>query len=409
MRMARRMLQLLQLMPLLLLLMAEGTCAWGTVGHQVVAEIAQMHLTRRAFHELKPLLEMLDQGDHLFPQFFPEGYTHMREGDTLSLSDISVAADHYKRHVEPKARKYRVGEQRLNAFEATAALHFVNRLGGSEELDFDLACPRHMEKLCNSQDPEAPFGVWPCCGHCVTSAIVFFKELLFEPANREQASIALLFLVHLVADVHQPLHAGFADDRGGNEVLVFDPDTGQCVSLHQAWDSTILETFLRSHGLSPIAYAEDLYRSMSAGSLKPSKVAFEPRKWAREADHVLVHHHAKDAEELSGQQEGFDSGIRGGLHYSEHVGDIYWRLRYEGQAVCPKRSLLAPIIGEAYQEWAMNEINQRLFFAGVRLGTMLNDMFDGDIFWRLPWPTKDIPPRKDHKHKKPRKYRHDEL
>ena len=400
------------LLLLLLLLLAEGTLAWGTVGHQVVAEIAQMHLSRRAFHQLRPLLEMLDNGDHLFPQFLPNGYTHVREGETLSLSDISVAADDYKRHVDHKARSYRVGEKRLNAYQATAALHFVNRMNGNDELDFDLACPRHMEKLCNAQELDAPLGVWPCCAHCITAAIGFYKELLIEPSNREQASVALLFLVHLVADVHQPLHAGFADDRGGNEVLVYDPATGQCVSLHKAWDTTILETFLRTHRLSLFDYAEDLYKSLGGAFLKPSKLAYAPRKWALESDHVLVHHHAKDADELAGQQEGgeaFDPGSRGGLHFSDHTGDIYWRLRYEGQAVCPKRSVLAPIIGEAYQEWAMNEINQRLFYAGVRLGAILNDIFDGDLFWRLPWPTKDIPPRKDHKHKKPRKYRHDEL
>mmetsp|Transcript_8294 Transcript_8294/g.34817 ORF Transcript_8294/g.34817 Transcript_8294/m.34817 type:complete len:403 (-) Transcript_8294:35-1243(-) len=397
------------LLALLLVAMAWGADAWGVTGHRVVAEIAQMHLTRRAFHELRPLLEMLDNGDELFPFFFPEGYTHVREGGVLSLSDISNAADEFKRYKNDTAKRYRVGPDRLTAYEATAALHFVNRKRGSEELDFAAACTRDSERLCEVQEPEAPYDTWPCCGRCVTSALGFYKEMLFDPSNRERASIALAFLVHLVGDIHQPLHTGFADDRGGNEVMVFNKDTGACEPLHKAWDTTILERFLRQHRLSLFDYAEDLYRSLGGEHVKASKVAFEPRKWALESDHVLIHEHARDADERAA--EGAPAPPRGGLHFSNHTGDIYWRLRYEEQAVCPRLAVLAPAIGRAYDEWAMDIINQRLFWAGVRLATLLNENFDGDLFWRLPWPTADIPVRNDHRHKKkkPRRYRHDEL
>lgn len=45
----------------------------------------------------------------------------------------------------------------------------------------------------------------------------------------------LRYVVHLVADVHQPLDARYADDRGGNtyQLQAF----GRCTNLHALWDT----------------------------------------------------------------------------------------------------------------------------------------------------------------------------
>ena len=50
---------------------------------------------------------------------------------------------------------------------------------------------------------------------------------------------ALKYVVHLVADVHQPLHAGYADDRGGNrhQLQAF----GRGTNVHALWDSGLIE------------------------------------------------------------------------------------------------------------------------------------------------------------------------
>ena len=49
----------------------------------------------------------------------------------------------------------------------------------------------------------------------------------------------LKMLVHLVGDLHQPLHVGRGDDRGGNDVQVtfFNQNT----NLHRVWDSQIID------------------------------------------------------------------------------------------------------------------------------------------------------------------------
>ena len=46
-------------------------------------------------------------------------------------------------------------------------------------------------------------------------------------------------LVHLVGDIHQPLHVGCCDDQGGNKVKVkwFRKDS----NLHRVWDSEMID------------------------------------------------------------------------------------------------------------------------------------------------------------------------
>lgn len=55
---------------------------------------------------------------------------------------------------------------------------------------------------------------------------------------RNEKRIALRFIVHLVGDIHQPLHAGFAEDRGGNSVDVrFNI---RKVNLQSLWDTALV-------------------------------------------------------------------------------------------------------------------------------------------------------------------------
>jgi hypothetical protein len=74
--------------------------------------------------------------------------------------------------------------------------------------------------------------------------------------SREQIRTDLLYLLHLVGDLHQPLHVGYADDRGGNEYQI--SFLGSSSNLHKAWDSEIIDykqagvpEILSAHPLSP--------------------------------------------------------------------------------------------------------------------------------------------------------------
>ena len=52
-------------------------------------------------------------------------------------------------------------------------------------------------------------------GDSVTALAQFRKVLLDPKASREQKQLALRFTVHIIGDLHQPLHAGNGTDRGG--------------------------------------------------------------------------------------------------------------------------------------------------------------------------------------------------
>ena len=87
---------------------------------------------------------------------------------------------------------------------------------------------------------------------------------------------ALRFLIHFVADVHQPLHAEDNDDKGGNEIRVY---LGRKrASLHRAWDSDVAEAL----GLDSERVAEVIEGSISPAQRK-SWGGGSPAQWANEA------------------------------------------------------------------------------------------------------------------------------
>lgn len=71
-------------------------------------------------------------------------------------------------------------------------------------------------------------------------ALAFFRNQLRDPrTSLEHRQLALRFIVHIISDLHQPLHVGRPGDRGGNDVKVkwFGRDT----NLHAVWDSAIVD------------------------------------------------------------------------------------------------------------------------------------------------------------------------
>ena len=99
------------------------------------------------------------------------------------------------------------------------------------------------------------------------SALERMERTLRSPsASREKKRYALSFLVHLVADIHQPLHVGNTRDRGGN--LCFVRYFGERTNLHAVWDVGLIDRLQ----LSYTEYARFLRQAMSEQ---------EARSWAR--------------------------------------------------------------------------------------------------------------------------------
>lgn len=90
-------------------------------------------------------------------------------------------------------------------------------------------------------------------------ALRFFRSMVLDPkTSPEHRQLALRFIVHIVGDLHQPLHNGRPGDRGGNNVKVkwFGRDT----NLHAVWDTAMIE----ETGYSFTEYSERLNRHTSS-------------------------------------------------------------------------------------------------------------------------------------------------
>ena len=55
----------------------------------------------------------------------------------------------------------------------------------------------------------------------------------------EEIRIRILYLFHLIGDLHQPLHVGYPEDKGGNLFQVSFFGTGS--NLHKVWDAEIID------------------------------------------------------------------------------------------------------------------------------------------------------------------------
>src|SRR5690606_36603072 len=87
-------------------------------------------------------------------------------------------------------------------------------------------------------------------GKCVVAAIRDQAAILADRALPDAERLhALKFLIHFVGDAHQPKHAGYGHDRGGNKLQVHVHGKGS--NLHALWDGDLLA----SAGLDEADYA----------------------------------------------------------------------------------------------------------------------------------------------------------
>ena len=78
-------------------------------------------------------------------------------------------------------------------------------------------------------------------GRCIVSAIANYTMRASDVGlSRSERAEAIKFLVHLMADIHNPMHLGFEEDFGGNSITV-DIGAGESDSLHEVWDWRLTE------------------------------------------------------------------------------------------------------------------------------------------------------------------------
>jgi hypothetical protein len=110
-------------------------------------------------------------------------------------------------------------------------------------------------------------------GDCIVPIMVNMLSTITDPTTSpEQKSFALKYIIHLMGDIHQPLHLGFEEDKGGNLLYVVIPGmthsdlvntggmmmnqgTGEAsFSLHEVWDWVLRDKATR--GMNWATHAE---------------------------------------------------------------------------------------------------------------------------------------------------------
>ena len=101
------------------------------------------------------------------------------------------------------------------------------------------------------------------------------QDLSKGRAVREEA---LRWVVHLVADLHQPLHV-VGDDRGGNDVLV--QFMGRQTNLHRLWDGDLID-----HAYPNAVALYKPVRAVLQGATWQTWAEGRPEEWAMETHRV---------------------------------------------------------------------------------------------------------------------------
>ena len=162
----------------------SNTVVWGPTGHRVVGKVAQDHLSGKAKRAIKKLLK------------------------GKSLAFVSTFADEIK-----SDRRYR----------EYGPWHYVN-----------MPLDKKYGEAPVSERGDLVKGIEKC--------IAVIKD---KSASDEDKIFYLKMLVHFIGDLHQPMHIGRAEDRGGNDIQL--QWFGQGTNLHRVWDSDMINHYRMSY------------------------------------------------------------------------------------------------------------------------------------------------------------------
>ncbi|MCF7560191.1 S1/P1 nuclease [Sabulilitoribacter multivorans] len=162
----------------------QASPKWGATGHRVVGEIANQYLNYKTKKEVQRLLK--------------------RE----SLAFVSTFADEIKS--DDRYKKY-------------YTWHYINM---PLEADYDAS----------KQHPDGD----------LVSGIAYCQSVIKnKQSSDDDKAFYLKLLIHLIGDLHQPMHIGLEEDRGGNDFKVqwFYNET----NLHSVWDSKMIDDYGMSY------------------------------------------------------------------------------------------------------------------------------------------------------------------
>lgn len=242
--------------------------AWGVEGHRAIGIIAENHLSEKARREVAALLG---------PQ---------------SLAMVSTIPDEMRS---------------LPEYKETGPWHYVNTPAG-------LAHDQYIQAL--KAQPEV---------NAYTILLLKIKEMKDPAKTREQRAEALIFVVHIVGDVHQPLHTGHAEDKGGNDIKM--TYRGKDTNLHSLWDSGLLDY----QGLTYTELGQQ-YSPVPTSLAKTWQATADPAEWLFESYTLAGQLYTEAAQNPNPDFR----------YYPAHAGIVKQRLQQAGLR-------LAAVLNEAFK------------------------------------------------------------
>ncbi|HKD65710.1 MAG TPA: S1/P1 nuclease [Candidatus Binataceae bacterium] len=276
----------------LFLILSARAPAWFPEGHEIVAIIAADQLTPTAASHIARILNVADE----------------KQGVAGAMAAASLRPD-----------------SEFRADHATHSWHYIALCLQDTRSDLPARCPH---------------------GNCVTAKIdEYARRLKNHDYDKWGAAGDLAFLIHFVADVHQPLHAAGNGDRGGTcqPVEVTPPEE----NLHYAWDDAVVVELEHQLGTqSPRATATALERMDPQSALADKPANPEQMAWE---SHELARSEVYDALQIP--------------------------KRPCAPAGCQSATPGKVVMSEAYMEREAKVAGRQLALAGYRLASILNSIW----------------------------------
>jgi S1/P1 Nuclease len=303
--------------------------AWGCEGHEVIALLAEKHLTPKALSAVNKILTE-------YP-IDPALSRFCKDGRIDPMSDSSTWADDFR-----------------GAHSETSPWHYVDIVPGTtapSRKDITAA----VGKFC---DPRAS-----CLPHAVAEQLAILRAPDTDPRKRADA---LRFVIHFVGDLHQPLHNTTNNDEGGNCVpvayfgelprLTFAGSEIYAPTLHGTWDYEILTR--ATHGMTVDQVAAELDRSYR------KKIA----DWQKEpADFDLW---AWESFQLAWTVAYARLPVQIPVETPQPVTSCA-----DADHVSARNFVLNERIEQPYQDAALPVVRERIAQAGARLAMILNQVW----------------------------------
>ena len=225
----------------------------------------------------------------------------------------------------------------------------INNILGPEKLAMAATWPDSIKDDPDFNGLKSYHFIDPKASKDLMTVLNQFPRLLLDPAEeRSVKMIALRYIIHIVGDIHQPLHAGIKDDRGGNFCQVeWD---NKILNLHSIWDGKIIEydiTNLKS-AYSPLKF----YGIMTY------------------ADDILKLHPLSETDKIDIQSKNFSVWIK---ESQDAELDVY--PNEDAQSYCQQIPTSFPKITKEYKDKAVKITRTRILYGGLRLAAFLNKIF----------------------------------